>query len=82
VWPWKKVLFSAGAAEEGVEDLLSGESGGEGEIAAGDSFGDAHEVGLNVFVFEGEHFAGSAEAVATSSQMRRVLYWVARRRTR
>ena len=49
-------------AEEGVEYFLSGERGREGEIAAGNAFGDAHEVRLNGFVFNGEHFAGSAEA--------------------
>ena len=33
--------FSCGRfAEEGVEDFLCGERGGEGQVAAGDSFGE------------------------------------------
>jgi hypothetical protein len=40
---------------------LGGESGGEREISAGDSLSYAEEVGANGFVFDGEHFAGSAE---------------------
>ena len=42
--------------------VLSGKGGGQGKIAAGDAFGEAHQVGLDGFVLDGEHFASSAKA--------------------
>ena len=51
-----------GAVEERSEDILGGEGGGEGEGAAGEAFGEAEEVGGDVFVLAGEHFSGAAES--------------------
>ena len=51
-----------GFVEEGLEDIVGGEGGGEGQVAGGDAFGEAEEVGFDILVFTGEHLAGAAEA--------------------
>lgn len=56
-------------AEEGVEDGLGGEGGGQGEVAAGETFGEAEEIGLDRFVMGGEEpvFLGGTEAGAAEA---------------
>lgn len=47
--------------DEGVVDFLSAESGSDGEVAAGEAFRDAEDVGVDLFLFAGEEGACSAE---------------------
>ena len=51
-----------GRAEKGVVDFAGGQGGGEGEVAAGNSFGEAEEIRDDFLVLAGEHFPGAPEA--------------------
>src|SRR4051812_21867750 len=50
------------ASHKRPEYFFSSQSGGQRQVAASQTFGDAEKVRRDVFVFYGEHLAGSSEA--------------------
>ena len=48
-------------SQKGVIDLIGGQGRGQGQVTAGDAFGQAHQVGAHLLVLAGEHPAGAAE---------------------
>ncbi len=48
--------------EEGREDPFRRERGGERQVAAGESLGEAEKIGNDLFVLAGEHFSGATKS--------------------
>ena len=48
--------------EEGFVDRVAGQDDGQRQVAAGDAFRQAHQIGANIRLFVGEESAGAAAA--------------------
>ena len=55
-------MDSAYVAQERLPDLVGGQRGRQRQVAAGEPFGQAQQVGRDLFVLAGEHPSRAAEA--------------------
>jgi len=73
LWPWWSVRRCGIPRGRPVNGAV-GDRRGERQVAAGEAFPEAENIGDDGFLLTGEHRAGAAEATAISSAIRSTLY--------